>query len=133
MKWAIVNDNRITEIVESDEFPIRNCQLIFEIDGTPQVGWVIECNRFVPFNERALIPDVTPRQMRQALILSSVSIPTIEAAINSLPSPNKELAMTEWEYSIAFKRMNHLVDAIGLIVGKTPEEVDNIWRLAKTL
>jgi hypothetical protein len=89
------------------------------------------------FNAGALIKeelyDVTPRQMRQALILSGLTLSIIDAAIASLPEPNKSLAQVEWEYSVMFKRSNPLVNMIGYVVGKTPTEVDDLWRLASTL
>jgi hypothetical protein len=84
-------------------------------------------------NPSDALPDITPRQVRQALILSGISIQQIENAIAQLPEPNKSLAQVEWEYSIAFKRINPLVAQIGQIVGKTPAEIDAIWRLGMTL
>jgi hypothetical protein len=79
------------------------------------------------------LPDVTPRQMRQALILSGVSLTDIDAALDSLPEPTKSLAKIEWEYSIAFKRLNPLVASVGQILGWTSQQLDDLWKLAGTL
>lgn len=79
------------------------------------------------------IPDVTPRQMRQALILSGVSIETIETALDSLPEPTKSLAKTEWEYSLAFQRSRPLVAQVGALLGWTSEQLDDLWLFAATL
>jgi len=79
------------------------------------------------------IPDVTPRQIRQALILSGVSLASIEAALATLPEPTKSLAETEWEYSIAFQRYRPLVQQVGLMLGWTPEQLDQLWLFAGTL
>lgn len=79
------------------------------------------------------IPNVTPRQFRQALVIHGVSMASVESAINSLPEPNKSLAMIEWEYSTAFIRSNPLIDSIGALVGKTPTEINEIWETAQGL
>ena len=79
------------------------------------------------------ISDVTPRQMRQAIILKGLNTNDIVAAINSMPSPNKELAMVEWEYSIAFKRKNPLCIQVGNILGLNSQQMDELWKFAKSL
>jgi hypothetical protein len=38
-----------------------------------------------------------------------------------------------WEYATEFYRNNSLVVNLGLVLGKTPEELDSIFELAKTL
>lgn len=79
------------------------------------------------------IPDVTPRQIRQALVLSGVTMQSIDDALNTLPEPTKSLAIAEWEYSIAFQRNRPLVDSVRQMLGWTNEQVDDLWRLAATL
>lgn len=79
------------------------------------------------------LPDVTPRQIRQALILSGVSLSTIDSAIDAMPEPTRSLARTEWEYSNAFERNRPLVKQVGIAMGWTDEQLDNLWILAGTL
>jgi len=79
------------------------------------------------------IPDVTPRQIRQALVMSGIAIADVEAAINSLPEPYKSLIMIEWDYSTAFQRNRPSVIQLGQMLGKTSEELDNLWKLAASL
>lgn len=74
--------------------------------------------------------DVTPRQIRQALILTGVSTTQILDAINSLPEPTKSLAMVEWEYSIAFQRNRPLVSQVGTMLGWNSQQLDDLWDLA---
>jgi hypothetical protein len=76
---------------------------------------------------------ITPRQAKQALFLNGITAAMVEAAVNELPSPNKELAMIEWEYSTAFLRSNPLVNQIGAVFGKTAAEIDQIWVLGDSL
>lgn len=80
-----------------------------------------------------IIADVTPRQIRQALILSGVSLATIEAALNSLSEPTKSLAIAEWEYSNIFQRNRPLVASVGQMLGWTNQQLDDLWLFAATL
>lgn len=79
------------------------------------------------------IPDVSPRQIRQALILAGVSLQQIEDALDSLPEPTKSLARVEWEYSNAFERNRPLVNQVGTMLGWTSEQLDNLWITAANL
>lgn len=79
------------------------------------------------------IPNVTPRQIRQALIISGVDLNTIEAAIDSMPEPQRSLARTEWEYSTAFERNRPLVAQVGQLLGWTDTQLDTLWVMAGTL
>lgn len=79
------------------------------------------------------IPDVTPRQIRQALVMSGISITAIESALNSLPEPTKSMALIEWEFSIAFQRKRPFVTAVGQLLGKSSDELDALWKLAASL
>lgn len=83
--------------------------------------------------EISYIPDVTPRQIRQALILSGISMASIDEALASLSEPTKSLVMAEWEYSIAFQRSRPLVTQVGQMLGWTSEQLDNLWLFAGTL
>jgi hypothetical protein len=87
----------------------------------------------VPNSPIVQIPDVTPRQIRQALILSGVALQDITNAINQMPEPNRSLAMVEWEYSVAFIRSNPLVAQVAAVVGWTPQQLDDLWVLARSL
>ncbi len=79
------------------------------------------------------IPDVTPRQIRQALILSGISMQSITDALNSLSEPTKSLALAEWEYSISFQRSRPLVASVGQMLGWTSQQLDDLWLYAGTL
>jgi hypothetical protein len=83
--------------------------------------------------EQSSLPDVTPRQIRQALILMGVNLQQIEDALNSLPEPTKSLARIEWEYSIAFQRNRDLVSQMGAMLGWTSAQLDSLWILAAKL
>lgn len=84
-------------------------------------------------NIPTIIPDVTPRQIRQALILSGVSLQQIDDAINSLSEPTKSLARVEWEYSNVFQRNRPLVAQVAAMLRWTDTQLDDLWRLAASL
>lgn len=81
----------------------------------------------------ANILDVTPRQIRQALILSGVSLTDIDTALDSLPEPTKSLAKVEWEFSIAFQRNRPLVAQVAQMLGWTDAQLDALWLMAAGL
>jgi hypothetical protein len=85
------------------------------------------------YKEKPAIHDVTPRQIQQALILSGVSLSSIEAALASLPEPTKSLAQVEWNKSVAFERHRPLVAQVGAMLGWTSDQLDALWQFAATL
>ena len=135
MRFAFVNDFKVLKIEEYESYDdILDAHIyqvvidITELDLNVKVGWAYQGGKL--FND---LPDVTPRQMRQALILSGVSMQMIEDALGALPEPSKSLALTEWEYSIAFKRQNPLVRTVGVMLGWTSDQLDDLWIMAGKL
>lgn len=87
----------------------------------------------IPNESSVTVQAVTPRQMRIALVMSGISLDTIESVINSLPEPTKTVTRVTWEYSVEFQRNNPLLNTMAPILGLTKEQVDNIFTLASTL
>ena len=79
------------------------------------------------------IADVTPRQIRLALLSKGVTEIMIDNVINSLSSPTKEAAMIAWKYSTAFQRNNPLIPAIAALLNFNSTQLDDLWILASTL
>lgn len=87
-------------------------------------------------NEEEVSPipaSVTPRQIRDALSLSGISVDAINSMISSLPSPQKDLVYNAWEYSTLFERDNPHLNAMAPALGLTPSQVDQLFILAATL
>lgn len=101
-------------------------------DGTTEEQWQ---QALAPYASApvTIIPDVTPRQMRQALILVGLPIANVEAALLALPEPYKSLATIEWEYSVAFQRNRPLVAQIAQALGWSTQQLDDLWTLAASL
>lgn len=79
------------------------------------------------------IQDVTPRQIRQALVLQGISLADIDSALNSLEEPTKSLALISWEFSLSFERSNPLVAQVGQMLGWNDSQLDDLWIFAGSL
>lgn len=76
---------------------------------------------------RSTVPSsITMRQARLYL-LKAGKLADVEAAINALPSPQKEAATIEWQYSQEVQRHNGFVELLAPVLGWTPEEVDAMF------
>lgn len=134
-RFALINDGAVSEIRDadsidqiSDGFRFQQVIDVSEYTYGPEVGWVFD--GVILYKK---CPDVTPRQIRQALILSGLTLSEIESAFDALPEPNRTLALVEWEYSNLFERRRHLVIAVGQMLGWTPQQLDGLWILAGSL
>lgn len=87
----------------------------------------------IPNDPVITVQAVTPRQMRLALVMSGISLDTIESVINSLPEPTRTLTRVTWEYSVEFQRNNQLLNTMAPVLGLSKEQVDGLFILASTL
>ena len=86
-----------------------------------------------PEPEPIVVPtEVTMRQARLALLGAGL-LSVITSAINSLPSPQKEAAQIEWEYSQTVQRHNGFVSQLALVLGLTSEQIDALFIAAVQL
>lgn len=80
-----------------------------------------------------VVPDsVSMRQARLALLGAGL-LAQVDAAIASLPSPQKEAAAIEWEYAQEVQRHNGLVPAMAQALGMTEAQLDALFMQAATL
>lgn len=87
-----------------------------------------------------VIPAVTNQQLRTALVLTSfqqnkpqLHPEAIKSFIETLPEPNRSLALQQWEYSNEMLRNNPLVNSMANSLGLTQSDLDNLWNYARTL
>ena len=79
------------------------------------------------------VPDsVTMRQARLALLGAGL-LAGVDAAINSLPSPQKEAAKIEWEYTTDVQRSSGLVPMMGAALGLDDAALDALFIEAAAL
>lgn len=75
---------------------------------------------------------VTMRQARLALLQEGL-ISKVTDAISELPSPQKETALIEWEYSQEVRRNQPLVQILADILGLDDEAIDGLFIKAASL
>lgn len=75
---------------------------------------------------------VTMRQARLALLVAGV-LPGVDAAIASLPSPEKETAQIEWNFGGTVERASPLVTMLGQALGLDSAALDALFVQAALL
>jgi hypothetical protein len=75
---------------------------------------------------------VTMRQARLAFMVAGL-LSQVEAAIAALPSPQKEAARIEWEYSQEVQRFNGFVAALAPALGLNDAALDQMFFAAAEL
>lgn len=82
---------------------------------------------YVPDSEHGAVPnEVTMRQARLAL-LGAGKLADVEAAIASMPEPQRTAAQIEWEYSNALQRSNPFVSQLGAALGLDSAGIDALF------
>jgi hypothetical protein len=75
-----------------------------------------------------IVPDsISQMKLRKQLILSGISIASIDALIQSLPQPNRDLIYTMWEYAVVFDRHNPELNAMSQMLEITQQQLDEIF------
>lgn len=69
---------------------------------------------------------VTMRQARLALLGAGL-LASVDAAINGLPSPQKEAARIEWEYAAEVQRSSGLIPMMGVALGLDEAVLDALF------
>lgn len=121
----------LKEIISSG----NNCDIIFNSGLSESEAVVLQnlVSNHKPIPLENVDTSVSARQIRTAMVLSGISIATIEGAIDSLPEPTATVARIAWDFSNLYYRDNELVVALAPAMGLTISDLDNLWVLAKTL
>jgi len=82
---------------------------------------------FLPDTRTIAVPEsITMRQCR-LMLLNLKLLGSVDQAINSLPSPQKEQAQIEWEYAGEVRRDNPLIGQLMQALGMGETELDNLF------
>ena len=76
--------------------------------------------------------EVTMRQARLALLQAGL-LDKVTAAIANMPSPKKEAAQIEWEYSNSLKRSQPLTVELGAVLGLDTDALDALFLKASKI
>lgn len=118
--------------------PSNEVVAVIDADGISRMSMLAS---LVPEGE-AILPYVAPpapvpevvtmRQARLALLGAGL-LSSVNAAIASLPSPQKEAAEVEWEYAAVVHRNSGLVPAMAQALGMTEQQIDELFITASAL
>lgn len=76
---------------------------------------------------------VTMRQGREALIRAGLD-EAVDAAIDAIPDPvARKIARNAWTMSNNFERHNGFISQLGLAIGLTEDQIDQLFIVADTL
>ena len=133
MQYAIIENNIIVNVAEADAPLADNWELLQAGAG---IGWA-RTEPGMPFEAPAPAPDpvpssVTMRQARLALLGAGL-LASVDAAIDSLPSPQKEAARIEWEYATEVQRSSGLVPMMVAALGLDDAALDALFIEAAAL
>ena len=130
MRRAIIENDVIVNIVEA----LNGFSVGIECPEGAGIGWVrVDGVWGPPAPPAPEVPkSVTMRQARLALLGAGL-LDDVDAAINALPSSQKEAARIEWEYSQEVQRHNGFVSVLAPMLGMTTEQTDNLFIEASQL
>jgi hypothetical protein len=82
-----------------------------------------------------VMPTITRRQLRLALLRLGVTGDQVEAQIAAMPGTpiEREAAMIEWQDATTYERNHPLVVMLGAALGLTEAQIDAAWMGAATL
>ena len=100
-------------------------------DATPEELAEIEA-RAQDATQPTVPQEVSMRQARLALLGRGV-LGQVDAAIDSLPSPDSEAARIEWDYSSVVARNSPLVTMMGAALGLEAAALDELFITAARL
>lgn len=103
-------------------------------DNNPEILPYIPPPELTPEELRTLMPTLTPREFRDALIDADIMPDHVAAAIGLIPNEKQRAkALNAWEYPTQFTRTDPLIDQIGSMFNLTPEQIDTMWQQAITI
>jgi hypothetical protein len=133
MRAAIIVDDKVDNIIEVDALDVLEGVVLVEAP-TASIGDAWDGEKFVAPNPAppAVPTKVTMRQARLAL-LAAGTLDQVDTAINALPSPQKEEARIEWDYSSAVERDWPLVAMLGQQLSLDAAALDQLFITAAGL
>ena len=83
--------------------------------------------------EPPYVPSVVSMRQARLALLGAGLLASVDAAIDSLPSPQKEAARIEWEYATEVQRVSGLVPMMGAALGLDDAALDALFVAAVAL
>ena len=128
--YGLIQDGRVHWKFTAAQLPNWDDAAITVVELPPGVEeqWLWDGQDFsAPPSPPAVQAAVTPRQIRLALI----EIGLYDAATAAISSAG-QAAMIEWEYATQIERGHPLVAAMAAALGRSEQDIDNLFILAAT-
>lgn len=85
------------------------------------------------YKKSFITQELTPRQIRLALIQSGVSLSNIDAMIDNMEEPQKSVIKTLREYSLSYSRDDEILIQFATQLWMNEQQLDDIFILWATL
>lgn len=126
MRFAVVDHGVVINVAEADE-AITDAWIASE---TASIGERFVGGEFLPAPVEIPV-SITRRQALRALLEDNL-LDTVEAYIEGIEEP-KERRAAQIEFEAAtWERSNPYIEAIGLAIGLSPEQIDGLFVLGAT-
>lgn len=129
--YSILDENGfITHCENHAECPPNGTPLLNTQFIKPRLvgGVLVEVATSEEIESMIVVPDsISQMKLRKQLILSGISIASIDSLIQSLPQPNRDLIYTMWEYAFVFDRSNPELNAMAQMLEITQQQLDEIF------
>lgn len=78
-------------------------------------------------------PEVVSRRQARRALLDAGLLDKVEPAISAMPSPQREIAMIEWQDATEFRRDHFLIAQLGASLGLSGTSIDTLFIAAAAL
>lgn len=133
MRWALIQGNKVANVVEQAEQPKVAGQWV--ACGTAGPGWSYDGSSFAPPPAPPVPPSVAVVEMAQAreALHAAGLLDDVEAAINAMAEPARTSARIAWEYRSTVRRDSALVTQLGAALGLSSDQIDGLFAAAALL
>ncbi len=133
MRYAEIEDGVVINVALADP-EVADERGWVPADDTVGIGWTYDGEEFAPPPSPALpVPEAVQMAQARLALLGAGKLSAVDAALNALPSPQREAAKIEWKYRANVRRDSPLVLALGPALGLTDGDIDNLFIQASTL
>lgn len=125
IKFAHIENGRVANISEADDSWLPP-EGVVAAPADVAIGDLFDGSAFV--RPASAVASVTPWQIRKALNATGLRA-AVEAAVSGADQTTRDA----WEFAQEFRRDNPLIGAVAAQLGKTAQEVDDLFALARSL